>query len=311
MSQAPLVSVIMNCLNCEKYLREALDTVYAQTYSSWEIVFWDNASTDGSSKIVQEYDTRLRYFRGEHTVPLGAARNLAMQQARGDFIAFLDCDDLWMATKLEGQIPLFEDPQVGLVFSDSIVFNNGGEKCSFLKDREYCTENAFSKLLTDYFLDIETVVIRRAVLDQEKLWFDERFELVEDAEFFTRIAYQWKLAMVPKPLAQWRIHADSWTRRKNHLSGEETMMMLEKYYQLFPDFARRFAAEIHLLEAHVTINRAKHLWKNGQTKAARNHLSPYIFKRKKALLLYLLTFFPEPLVHPIISKFRKNLIMPD
>ena len=79
----PLVSVIMNCLNGEKYLREAIETVYAQTYSNWEIIFWDNASSDGSAAVAQSYrDGRLRYFRGDTTVPLGHARNLAIQQSR-------------------------------------------------------------------------------------------------------------------------------------------------------------------------------------------------------------------------------------
>src|SRR5437868_4501867 len=102
---APLVSVIMNCLNGEQFLRDAIDSVIAQTYANWEIVFWDNASTDASASIAQSYhDDRIRYFRGDSTVPLGHARNLAIQKSRGTFIAFLDCDDLWLPTKLEKQL---------------------------------------------------------------------------------------------------------------------------------------------------------------------------------------------------------------
>ena len=82
----PLVSVIMNCLNSEKYLREAIDSVYAQSYRNWEIVFWDNASNDSSAEIAWSYrDGRLRYFRGETTVPLGHARNLALKHLFGQF----------------------------------------------------------------------------------------------------------------------------------------------------------------------------------------------------------------------------------
>src|SRR3989304_6187690 len=102
------VSIIMNCLNCAKYLREAIDSIYAQTYKDWEIIFWDNASTDDSAVIAGNYDGRLRYFRDEEVVPLGKSRNLAMEKAGGEYIAFLDCDDKWMPEKLERQIPLFE-----------------------------------------------------------------------------------------------------------------------------------------------------------------------------------------------------------
>src|SRR5574337_499452 len=104
----PSVSVIMNCLNSSKYLREAIDSVYAQTYKDWEIIFWDNASIDNSAEIAKGYDSKLRYFRSEETVILGKVRNYAIEKARGEFIAFLDCDDLWLANKLERQIPFFK-----------------------------------------------------------------------------------------------------------------------------------------------------------------------------------------------------------
>src|ERR1035441_6876343 len=92
----PRVSVVMNGFNGERYLRAAIDSVVAQTFQDWELIFWDNASTDGSAEIVRSYgDARLRYFRGERTVPLGAARKLALEKVRGEWIGFLDTDDLW------------------------------------------------------------------------------------------------------------------------------------------------------------------------------------------------------------------------
>src|SRR3989338_4134513 len=77
----PLVSVIMNCRNGERYLREALDSVYAQSYTNWEIIFWDNASTDGSADIAKSCGPKLRYFKSEQSFPLGKARNLAIAEA--------------------------------------------------------------------------------------------------------------------------------------------------------------------------------------------------------------------------------------
>ena len=100
----PLVSVIMNCYNGEKYLREAIDSVYAQTYKNWEIIFWDNASTDTSAEITNTYDSKLRYFKGEKTIALGAARNKALEKCSGEYISFLDVDDMWIEEKLELQV---------------------------------------------------------------------------------------------------------------------------------------------------------------------------------------------------------------
>ena len=85
--KSQMVSVIMNCLNGDRYLSEAIESVYAQTYPNWEIVFWDNASIDDSSKIAKSYGDRVRYFRNDTTYRLGKVRNLAVSQAQGEYIA--------------------------------------------------------------------------------------------------------------------------------------------------------------------------------------------------------------------------------
>ena len=103
----PLVSVIMNCHNGEQFLREAIDSIYEQTYQNWEIIFWDNASTDNSAAIAQSYDNRLRYYLSAGFTSLGMARELAVQKSNGEYVAFLDCDDFWHHSKLSMQMPLF------------------------------------------------------------------------------------------------------------------------------------------------------------------------------------------------------------
>jgi glycosyltransferase involved in cell wall biosynthesis len=113
------VSVIMNCYNSQEYLREAIQSVLDQTWKDWEIVFWDNQSTDNSAKIFKSFkDKRLKYYRAEHHTTLGKARNLAVAQAKGEWLAFLDCDDTWAPEKLEKQLAEITDPdkKVGLVY---------------------------------------------------------------------------------------------------------------------------------------------------------------------------------------------------
>ena len=90
----PLVSVIMNCHNGEKYLEESIQSVISQTYDNWELIFWDNRSEDKSSEIFKKYqDKRFKYFYANKHTSLYEARNLAIQKSTGDFISFLDTDD--------------------------------------------------------------------------------------------------------------------------------------------------------------------------------------------------------------------------
>jgi len=306
----PLVSVIMNCLNCERYVREAIDSVYAQTYGNWEIIFVDDASTDGSAQIAKGYDDRLHYVCSKEIVSLGAARNLALSQTKGDFLAFLDCDDLWLPQKLEKQIPLFTDPEVGLVFCDSIFFNNKGHTERFYRRSRYWTGRCFSELLTDYFLSLETVVIRRVALDSLPSWFDPGFTIIEEADLFIRLAYQWKLAMVAEPLAKWRVHSESLTWTKRELFAQETATMLAKFEKTIPDFARNFAVEIGKLRQKIAVQKALPLWNVGNSRAARQCLAPYKFDAVRTFLLYYATFFPLDLISPFMLLFKKSRILP-
>ena len=86
MQTPPLVSVVINCYNGEKFLKNAIDSIYVQTYKHWEIIFWDNASTDQSANIALSYGEKLHYFKSETTKPLYEARSLAVKKAKGDFL---------------------------------------------------------------------------------------------------------------------------------------------------------------------------------------------------------------------------------
>ena len=96
-----LVSIIMNCHNGETFLREAIKSVLNQSYKKWELIFWDNNSTDKSAQIFKSFkDKRLKYFFRKRKVSLYESRNSAIKKAKGEFIAFLDADDLWCSNKL-------------------------------------------------------------------------------------------------------------------------------------------------------------------------------------------------------------------
>ena len=98
----PLVSIIMNCFNGELFLKDSIKSVLDQTYKNWELIFWDNKSTDKSAEIFKSFkDKRLKYFYADEHTSLYKARNLAIDKSKGDFISFLDTDDLLNQNKLE------------------------------------------------------------------------------------------------------------------------------------------------------------------------------------------------------------------
>ena len=124
----PLVSIIVNCYNGEKYLQGAINSIYAQSYQNWEIIFWDNNSNDSSAEIALSCDKKLRYYKSQSTTPLGKARTQAVSKAKGEYLAFLDCDDLWHEKKLEKQVDkIINSQDVGLVCCKANFISESGK----------------------------------------------------------------------------------------------------------------------------------------------------------------------------------------
>lgn len=126
-----LVSIIMPCHNGEKYIRDAINSVLSQTYTDWELLIVDDNSSDNSVNIIEDFakkDERIKLLHTEKSTGLPAtARNIGINAARGRFIAFLDCDDIWLPVKLEHQIPLFKMKNVSVVFSYYAKMNGEGD----------------------------------------------------------------------------------------------------------------------------------------------------------------------------------------
>ncbi len=161
MREQPLVSIIMNCYNGEKYLREAIDSVIEQTYQNWEIIFWNNQSTDKSEEIFKSYeDRRLKYyFAPKHTL-LYEARNYASEKSSGNFIAFLDVDDYWETNKLDEQMKvLIKDGNVAMVYSNYYFKNEIKNTNKILHNNKLPEGLILDKLLRKHIVGLLTMII--------------------------------------------------------------------------------------------------------------------------------------------------------
>ncbi len=218
----PLVSVIMNCYNGEKYLRQAIESVFAQTYPNWEIIFWDNQSTDGSAEIVRSFERpRLKYYYAPRHTLLYEARNYAIENASGDFLAFLDVDDWWLPTKLEKQIPLFSDPEVGLACGIYWIEDERKDKRRRSHSRPLPTGWVLNDLLKSYFVGMPTLVVRRSALASLDHPCDPRYHVIGDFDLVVRLAMTWKLDCVQEPIACYRIHDNNESAKQRRRHSDE------------------------------------------------------------------------------------------
>lgn len=235
----PLVSVIMNCYNGEKYLSEAIQSVIDQTYSNWEIIFWDNCSTDSSSSIALSYkDDRIKYFRNEINESLGTARNKAIIEAKGDYIAFLDTDDFWLSDKLTKQIRSIENiPNVGLVYSDFYFLyqeSNIVKQYSLMINNKVVPSGYILKeLLRENIVNWQTILINRKIVKKE-LRFNESFSFVEDYELLLRLAVKYYFLYINEPLVYYRVHQMSITSTRFDIQSSELRVLYNEIESILP-----------------------------------------------------------------------------
>lgn len=230
MTEKPAVSVIMNCLNGEPFLAEAIESVLAQDMQDLEIIFFDNDSTDRSAEIAQSYGRKLRYFKSETTIPLGAARNRAIAEAMGTYIVFLDCDDLWLPAKLGRQVATMEAPSssarpFGMCYTDAMRIDaDGNDLIAYSHERRLSEGDIYIPLIEDCLISMSSCLIEKAVFDRKK-GFDERYSYVEDWDLWLRIARDYDVALVPERLTKIRVHRNNQSRNMVAHTAEKQKLL--------------------------------------------------------------------------------------
>ena len=206
----PLVSVCIGAYNREGYIRETLDSVFAQTYPNMEVIVVDDASTDRTVEVIRGYGERVRLVqRASNSGICPVTRNQAAREARGEFIAFLDSDDAWYPSKIEKQVAFLEaHPDVPvchtychLMDKDSRVYGTRHE------GRLPPTGMCFIPLLRHCFVTISTVMVRRGIFGDVGGYFteDPRYGVWgEEHEFLLRVARKYPIGLVPEVLARYR-----------------------------------------------------------------------------------------------------------
>ena len=246
----PKVTVIMNCRNGEAFVAAAITSVLEQTMDDFEIVFWDNLSTDRSAEIAQSYGERVLYFRGNIPLSLGEARNAALSEARGEYLAILDIDDVWLPEKLEVQVAVLDQrPEVGLVYADMLRLGKSGEPlCLWSAERQLHRGRVLEHLLTSCFISMSTIMVRRTVLDDVGM-FDPRLEQTEDWDLYLRIAQRYPVDYVDAVLVKERLHYGN-TSSQYDMVAEESCLLMEEW-------ARRSPRHASICRGMIAVSRFK------------------------------------------------------
>jgi glycosyltransferase involved in cell wall biosynthesis len=216
--------VIIPTFNCAAYLPEAIESGLAQTWPSREIVVVDDGSTDDTPDILRGYGERIRWVRQENR-GIGGARNTGIRAAKGDLIAFLDADDVWLPRKLELQVLGLERcPEAALTFTESDLFDEHGivlekmipnrralaAKFAVLDPREGISAGWFYyDLLLQECMHVSSVLVRRNCLSVTGLFDESLPSGSEDYDLWLRFACRWPVVLVDQVLTRYRLRGGS------------------------------------------------------------------------------------------------------
>jgi glycosyltransferase involved in cell wall biosynthesis len=219
----PHVSVIIPVFNSSHLIGHALRSVFAQTFTDFEVIVVDDGSDDGEAleRVLREWGSRIRWIRQANHGP-GHARNTGLRLAAGDLVAFLDADDEWMGEKLARQVGYFRQyPETGLLHTRVVGEASPGTAIAGAPRHAFC-----DLYHTAFFIQTLTVMIPRRVL-VEAGGFDERREIhIEDWDLWLRIAARHPIGYLPQPLAVHR--KGGWMSRHVERTYTGQLLVMEK-----------------------------------------------------------------------------------
>ena len=219
----PRVSVVMPVYNGERYLAEAIASILGQTYADFELIIVDDASTDGSAEIIEEYlrrDSRIRFIQLEQNVGSASARNRGIDIASGEYVAMMDCDDICLPDRLRKQVTYLDaNPRIGVVGSNMRVVD---QDLKFRFESNLPLVHAlitwglvFSASLAD-----PSTMIRRELLHVVG-GYDEACRTADDTEMWTRLIQQTRFANLPDILMLYRRHPNAISVKDREQQREE------------------------------------------------------------------------------------------
>ncbi len=233
----PEVSIIMPAYNGEQYIAESIISVINQTYQDWELIVVDDGSADRTREVafdLKKRESRIKYLYQKNGGQ-GKARNRGMRQSQGDFIAFLDQDDLWLPDKLELQIKVANDTDADVIFSNSYIFHDGSafdEMMAFpTVSGRFCGKEMLDLLFIQNRIPILTALVKKTSVEQVGfINDDEIIKNCDDYDLWLRLAERGATFFgMPDKLARYRVHPNQ--ASKNEIKSlKSEAAVLERHY---------------------------------------------------------------------------------
>ncbi|MFH1946893.1 MAG: glycosyltransferase [Candidatus Magasanikbacteria bacterium] len=234
----PLISIITITNNREKYIAESIESVLKQSFKDWELIIIDDASTDNTAEVVEEYtaqDHRIKFHHENINLGITKARNLALGLAQGKYIAVLDSDDVWAdSDKLQKQYLFLENNSDHVLVGGAvIVMNEHGQEISRFKNPSTDKNIRSGILLRNPFLNSSSMFRREVAVNCGTY---ENYTVGEDYDLFLKIGKMGKFANLEDYLVKYRKHDSGITWSKRVRAAKDHLIIIAKFKKNYPNY---------------------------------------------------------------------------
>tara|TARA_B100001248_G_C27352710_1_gene442175 strand:- start:35 stop:778 length:744 start_codon:yes stop_codon:yes gene_type:complete len=238
-------------------------------------------------------DKNLRYFENSYKLPLYEARNEALKLANGNFICFLDTDDLWLKNKLLKNLNKFKENNYDIIFSNIFILKQKSKKKEIYIKKDIDENKIYESLIKNFNASLISIMIKKSVIEKEKYLFNPKFDHIGDYDFILRMAKKYKFGYISEPLAIYRIHENNLTR-KNRLNEINEM----------DTWIKQNVLDLNLKEIQPIKNKSLerkfiHHKINGEFLNSFSIFSKISLKLK--LKFFILFFLPKKIIEKILS----------
>lgn len=279
MSDYPLVSIVTPSFNQARFLEATLQSVLSQDYPNLEYLVVDGASTDGSVEIIRRYADRLTWWVSEPDSGQSDAINKGLRRARGEFIGWLNSDDIYLPGAVSAAVAAFQfHPQAGLIYGDAQSIDSQGVPFNLMRARQY----TLTDLMAFQIICQPAAFMRRSVL-QEVNYLNPDYQLLMDNLLWMCMARNAPLVYVPQTWAAARYHDQAKNRTRGAAYGREARILIADLKSR-PEFSDLIRSEEKRIQAGVERFDAFYLTDAGQPKSAlRTYLRAFRLHPRTAL----------------------------
>ena len=284
MNNNPQVQIIINCYNGQKYLHKSINSVISQSYDNWQIIFFDNASTDESLNILNSFklENKVKIFKSLETIPLGQARMKALSICNASFVTFLDVDDFWEIDKLKLQLESLILTKAGMSYTGYFLLNEiTGQKKTI--NPLYKTGYIFNFLLREFDIMLSTAMLNMNLVKFSDLNFDPNIYGSEEYDLFIQISALYIIDVIEIPLSTYLLRENSLTSQSIQHRANDKIITFNKLTNNYNKLITNYIKDYKFAFSKIYYYQTQYYMKIGDIQNAKRAI--------KKILLYDIRYF--------------------